>query len=94
MLFKIVKKTASTCTIIFCYYLKLYKMPFSYFAKTGKKNIASEAGVYCLFDNRCYNNKPDSHSNWIPRFVTLPTKGSVGIFCTSGEITLSLCLTS
>lgn len=86
------QKTVST--IISCYYLKLYKMPFSYFAKTGKKNIASEAGVYCLFDNRCYNNKPDSDSNWIPRSVTLPTKESVGIFCTSGVITLSLCLTS
>lgn len=87
MLFEIVKKqlvplflaTISNCTK---------------FAKTGKKNIASEAGVYCLFDNRCYNNKPDSDSNWIPCSVTLPTKESVGIFCTSGEITLSLCLTS
>lgn len=92
MLFEIVKKqlvplflaTISNCT----------KCLFHTLQKTGKKNIASEAGVYCLFDNRCYNNKPDSDSNWIPCSVTLPTKESVGIFCTSGEITLSLCLTS
>lgn len=49
MLFKIVKKTVSTCTIIFCYYLKLYKMPFSYFAKTGKKKILHQKQVFIVF---------------------------------------------
>lgn len=69
-------------------------MFFLYFVKNGKKNIVLEVGVYCFFDNRCYNNKLDFDSNWILCFVILLIKEFVGIFCILGEIILFLCLIS